>query len=342
MERKKRLLTKNLDPRKRRLHHIRVAATTVLVILLLLIAGCFGIGEYLVLFAVGPSEIMGNVNLDPGNTGGDGEKTVVDENREKFKELKEDWLSGMTIEDVSIQSDDGLNLKGFYYPAKGESHDYALLLHGYRDTHKGMENFAYVYNTYMNFNCLLPDMRACGESEGKYVGMGYLDSKDVANWVDYIVTQDAQARILISGVSMGGATTMMVSGLELPDNVVCFIEDCGYTSVYEQFRGELRKRFGLPSFPMLDAASLLCRLRYGWDFRSASPLDAVARCRLPMLFIHGAADSYVPTAMVRPLYDAKPAPKELWLVPGAAHAASYRDRPHEYARRVARFLAPHW
>ena len=339
MERKKRLLTKNLDPRKRRLHHIRVAATTVLVILLLLIAGCFGIGEYLVLFAVGPSEIMGNVNLDPGNTGGDGEKTVVDENREKFKELKEDWLSGMTIEDVSIQSDDGLNLKGFYYPAKEESHDYALLLHGYRDTHKGMENFAYVYNTYMNFNCLLPDMRACGESEGKYVGMGYLDSKDVADWVDYIVTQDAQARILISGVSMGGATTMMVSGLELPDNVVCFIEDCGYTSVWDIFEHELDFLFHLPAFPLLYVASAISSLQVGYSFTEASSLDALSRCEKPMLFIHGKEDDFVSYSMLDKVYAAKTkGVKEELSVDGAGHASSYLQDPELYFTTVHDFL----
>lgn len=94
----------------------------------------------------------------------------------------------------------------------------------------------------------------------------------------------------------------------------------------------------MPAFPLLHAASRLCDLKYGWNFREASALGQVAKCRLPMLFIHGDADDYVPTWMVYPLYEAKPGEKELWVVPGAAHAMSYRDNPEEYTRRVGEFV----
>ena len=83
----------------------------------------------------------------------------------------------------------------------------------------------------------------------------------------------------------------------------------------DEFRGELKEQFGLPSFPLLHTASWLCRQEYGWDFREASALEQVKKCTLPMLFIHGDADTFVPTWMVYPLYEAKPEPKELWIVP---------------------------
>ena len=69
-------------------------------------------------------------------------------------------------------------------------------------------------------------------------------------------------------------------------------------------------------------------MKYGWSFGEASPLKQVAKCRKPMLFIHGDNDTYVPTAMVYPLYEAKPQPKQLWIAPGSKHALSYRDRFH--------------
>ncbi|MDE7123091.1 MAG: alpha/beta hydrolase, partial [Alistipes sp.] len=134
------------------------------------------------------------------------------------------------------------------------------------------------------------------------------------------------------------ATTMMVSGEEQRPYVRCFVEDCGYTSVRDEFRKELRDQFSLPAFPLLPVASALCEAKYGWNFGEASALRQVAKCRLPMLFIHGDADRFVPTWMVYPLFEAKPGEKELWIVPGATHATSYRDYPEEYARRVGEFV----
>ena len=144
--------------------------------------------------------------------------------------------------------------------------------------------------------------------------------------------------MVVHGISMGAATTMMASGEPQRPYVRCFVEDCGYTSVWDEFSKELKSSFGLPAFPLLYTASWLCDLKYGWNFREASALAQVAKCRLPMLFIHGDADDYVPTWMVRPLFEAKPGDKELWLVPGAGHAASYRDNREEYTRRVGEFV----
>ena len=106
----------------------------------------------------------------------------------------------------------------------------------------------------------------------------------------------------------------------------------------DEFRGELKEQFGLPAFPLLHTASWLCRQEYGWDFREASALEQVKKCTLPMLFIHGDADTFVPTWMVYPLYEAKPEPKELWIVPGATHAMSYKDYPQEYTEHVKKFV----
>lgn len=141
------------------------------------------------------------------------------------------------------------------------------------------------------FNVLTPDLRASGQSEGDYVGMGWLDRLDILDWVDWILTQDAAAQIVIHGVSMGAATTMMVAGEETPDAVVAFVEDCGYTSVWDVFSSELSLRFGLPEFPLLYSASALSSVMAGYSFEEASALEAVACSEKPMLFIHGTANA---------------------------------------------------
>ena len=132
------------------------------------------------------------------------------------------------------------------------------------------------------YQVIAPDLRACGESEGDYVGMGWLDREDILRWIDFILADDPQAKIVIHGISMGAATTMMTAGESTPDNVKLRgglrLHQCvGY------FSSELQLRFGLPEFPILYTASGVARLRAGYSFTEASALAQVARCEKPML-----------------------------------------------------------
>ena len=140
---------------------------------------------------------------------------------------------------------------------------------------------------------------------------------------------------------MGGATTMMLSGETMPDGIqdMRFVEDCGYTSVWDEFAGQLKEQFGLPTFPLMYTTSWLCQLRYGWRFDEASAIEQVRKCRYPMLFIHGGSDTFVPTQMVNPLYEAKQGEKALWIADGAEHALSYREHKTEYIQKVRDFVA---
>ena len=177
--------------------------------------------------------------------------------------------------------------------------------------------------------------------------MGWKDRLDVLRWMEVanelFAPEGSQTRMVVHGISMGAATTMCVSGevqhgMYQQPFIKCFVEDCGYTSAWDEFKGELKNQFGLPAFPLLNVASALCNMEYGWSFQEASPLKQVKKCTLPMLFIHGDADTFVPTWMVYPLYEAKPEPKELWIVPGAEHAVAYKENPEEYTRKVSDFV----
>ena len=120
---------------------------------------------------------------------------------------------------------------------------------------------------------------------------------------------------------MGAATTMMTSGEVLPEYIRCFVEDCGYTSVWEQFKKELKEQFNLPAFPLLYTASWICELQNGWNFHEASAIE----------------HDFVPTYMVNEVFAAKSEPKEIWLVPDTDHATSYKNYPEEYTKRVKAF-----
>ena len=165
---------------------------------------------------------------------------------------------------------------------------------------------------------------------------GYTDDCIRMLMIGYLYGGNTQ--MVVHGISMGAATTMMVSGEPQQPFVKCFVEDCGYTSVWDEFSYELKGQFGLPPFPLMYTTSWLCNAKYGWNFKEASSLNQVRKCKLPMFFIHGDADTYVPTWMVYPLYEAKSEPKELWLAPGATHAMSYKDHPEEYTERVKNFV----
>lgn len=219
----------------------------------------------------------------------------------------------------------------------------AMLLHGYKCQALSMLKIAYMFHHELGYNVVMPDLAAHGRSIGTHIGMGWNDRHDVMQWVNVanamFGTDSAATRMVVMGISMGAATAMCVSGEEQPPCVKAYIEDCGYTSVWDEFAGEARKQFGLPEFPILYATSALCKLRYGWSFGEASALSMVKACKKPMLFIHGDSDKYVPTAMVKKLYNAKPGIKELWLTPGAGHDKSYMMYHEQYTQLVKRFLA---
>jgi len=221
-----------------------------------------------------------------------------------------------------------------YYINNG-SRSTALVLHGWRDSAIKYLFLARIYDKELGYNIVLPDIYAHGQSDGDVIRMGWLDRLDMVRWLKMF----PHDTVVVHGVSMGGATAMMMSGDPVPDGVkdIRFVADCGYTSVWDEFKGELKNQFGLPSFPLLDAASMLCGIRYGWTFKEASALDQVKLCNQPMLFIHGDSDTFVPTEMVYRLYEAKPQPKELWITKGTEHALSYKNHPDEYIQRVREF-----
>ena len=243
------------------------------------------------------------------------------------------------LRDTFITTIDGIRLHGFYVKASVPTQQTAVIVHGYTDNAIRMMMIGYMYNQDLGFNILLPDLRYSGLSEGNHLQMGWFDRKDVAQWINLLPTLFGDSiEVVVHGISMGAATTMMLAGDPQPEYIKCFVEDCGYTSVWDEFKNELKEQFNLPAFPLLHISNLICKLRHGWSFTEASALKQVTKCKRPMLFIHGENDTFVPTNMFYPLYEAKPQPKELWLVPSEGHARSYHNFPKEYTEKVREFI----
>lgn len=255
------------------------------------------------------------------------------------------WIDSLqevgALRDTNIYSPaNNVKLHAYYIKASRPTTHTAVIVHGYTDNAIRIMQIGYMYNHDLGFNILLPDLQYHGQSEGNAIQMGWKDRLDVLHWMQTAAhIYGDSIRMVVHGISMGAATTMMVSGEPQQNYVKCFVEDCGYTSVWEQFSKELKEQFNIPDFPLLYAASWLCQLKYGWNFQEASALDQIKHCHLPMLFIHGDADKYVPTYMVNKLFENKPAPKECWIVPNAEHAVSYKENKEAYTKRVKEFVS---
>lgn len=263
--------------------------------------------------------------------------SVMLKNIDIIKDHKDKWLEKQNPERWTRTTEDGLKLVANYYP-NGESHKYAVVIHGYTSCKEDMLTYgSYFYD--WGFNVLTPDNRAHGESEGKWMGMGWPDSKDILNWVKEIVKRDPDSQITMLGVSMGGATVMMTSGLDLPENVKCLVEDCGYSSVWDQFSFNLKNMFHLPPFPVLHISDLTAKLICKYGLKEASSLSRLKNAKVPMLFIHGTSDTFVPYCLLDKNVQAYAGPyKEVLRLEGAEHGEAIRKDLNLYLKTVENFV----
>lgn len=308
----------------------------ILLIVVLLLIIDIGGANYLASFAIGRTT-SGGVAVVPEPSTTTETQDIVNTNIRKIYDETIAWMETMKPEAVSIISGDGLKLVGEICQADTTSHKWVIGIHGYTASHNMMWDYGHFFYE-EGFNLLFPDMRGHGESEGNYIGMGWLDRKDVVKWIDLICERDPDAEIVLFGVSMGGATVMMTSGEELPVNVKAVVEDCGYTSVWDIFSDEMKVLFHLPDFPLLYTASGIAKIRAGYFFKEASTMKQVEKTKVPILFIHGAEDNFVHTEMVYRLYDICPTEKDIMVVENAGHGQSYYYEPKEYTEKIFDFL----
>lgn len=249
-----------------------------------------------------------------------------------------EWYDQQGHDRWTITSDDGLKLTGYYIPAQLPSSKTVIMAHGYKS--KAIDNLKYAKIFYeMGYNILMPDARGHGDSEGDYIGFGWPERKDYQLWIQKVIkTVGEDSQIALFGISMGGATVMMVSGEEIPDQVKVVIDDCGYTSVDEELSFQLKQIYKLPSFPLINTTSILTDLLCGYNFYEASAVKQVKKNKLPMLFIHGGDDNFVPTKMVYQVYEACQAEKDILIVEGAGHGMSYMIAPVLYKEKITEFV----
>jgi len=241
----------------------------------------------------------------------------------------------MPHEDLSVVTQDGLTLRGRYYECQPGG-IVEILFHGYRgsaerDMSAGVERcFA------LGRNALIVDHRAAGKSDGHTITFGIRERRDCLLWIDRVIERFGKdVRIVLTGISMGAATVMMAAGEELPEQVVCVLADCGYSSPREIICKVIRDmKLPLILYPFIRLGAML----FGhFDPDETSPMEAVTRCRVPLILIHGEADDFVPCDMSRRVYEACVSQKKLVTIPGAGHGLAFPTDKEAYLKALADF-----
>lgn len=266
---------------------------------------------------------------------------IID-NRSALQKTTDEFLASHEKHKLTLTSFDGYRLVAEEFLQPETSHLYVLLLHGYTAKKEDMEVFAAKYYE-KGYNCLLPDLRCQGESEGNFIGMGATDSKDCIGWLDEIIKRDPEAKIVVHGQSMGAATTLLLSCRKsLPENVFACISDCAFESAERMAGEKIWEWLHILPHPIMDTAKLFLVLRGGYPLNMAAPIRYIKNSTLPTLFIHGTDDRFVAVDNVYHLYEAAKMPeKELFIVEGAGHAQAQEKDPDAYFEKVFAFIAKH-
>lgn len=314
---------------------LKIIIAILLILILLGVGLTEVIGNYFVNYAIARSGAGGDRKISQESTIevlGEDEK-IIENNKKIAKENSEKWSEAIQQKQVEVKANDNITLRGTEYLNQEETNKWAIILHGYRSNPSSVLTIGEHFSE-KGYNVLIPSMRACADSEGEYVGMGWLDKEDLKCWINLIIEENKNAEIILHGSSMGAATVLMASGDELPANVKNIIADSGYTSVWDIFASEAKARFNLPEFPVLNMFQIVANRKAKYDIKEASSLEQVKKSKTPILFIHGDKDDFVPEYMCEKLYDAANCKKEKMIIHGAGHTDGKYREPEKYYNTI--------
>ena len=245
-------------------------------------------------------------------------------------------LNDMDLEQIELKGFDGVRLVGHWYCPENAKR-VIVAMHGWRST--WAQDFGTIAPFWFENDCavLFAEQRGQGNSGGEYMGFGLLERYDCRDWITWVNEKtESKLPIYLGGVSMGATTILMASGLDLPDNVKGIIADCGFTSPRAIWKRVVENNFRIP-YGIYDAAARDISKKKIKEDVNYSTLEALKTCNVPVLFIHGTDDNFVPIEMTYENYKAFGGEKRLFIVPGAEHGMSYLVDKDGYESAVIDF-----
>lgn len=250
-----------------------------------------------------------------------------------------DWFNELEKEEVYIQSSDKLKLKGYFIKGKENANKIMIMVHGYHSC--PCFDFSGALRDYysLGYSFLLIEQRAHEGSEGKYSTFGIKESDDLFNWIKYVDEKyNNDCEIVLSGISMGGATIMYTLGRDLPSTVKCAICDCGFTSPIAVVQHTIKTVYHMPPHILSWSLSFASFVRTGKFLGSLNTKDTLSKSKVPILIIHGDNDKTVPIEMSKKNFEYAQCEKELLIIPGADHGLSYLVDKKTYQEKVYTFI----
>lgn len=245
-------------------------------------------------------------------------------------------LNDRPCEFVTITSHDGLTLSGRYYHIR-DGAPLDIGFHGYRSSCMTDFSGGSELSFQLGHNVLLVDQRAHGKSEGRTITFGIQERRDCLSWVQYAVERFGKdVKIVLYGISMGGATVLMASGMDLPENVRGIIADCPYSSAMDIIL-HVGQKMPIPNWLIRPFVKLGARVYGGFDVEETNAREAVKNAKVPILIIHGESDGFVPCEM------SDIAEENSGLVvrhtfPNADHGISYLVDTPRYRQVITEFM----
>ena len=259
---------------------------------------------------------------------------------EEFREDMEKWardLRAMPHEEMSITSFDGLTLRGKFYEYAPNA-PIELMFHGYRGTAERDLSGGVARCFKLGRSALLVDQRGCSDSEGNVISFGINEHRDCLAWLDFAIQRFGKdVKIILTGISMGASTVLMVSDKDLPPNVLGILADCGFSSAKDIIKKVIRQ-MGLPADVGYPFVKLGAKLFGHFDLEAHAAVEAVKNATVPVIFFHGDGDDYVPCEMSRINYEACTSKKKLVIIPRAGHGLSYPVAPDVYLNALREFF----
>lgn len=246
-------------------------------------------------------------------------------------------LENCGCQEVQIQSHDGITLVGHWYHNPNAKR-VVVAMHGWRSS--WLNDFGMISAFLHDNDCsvLYTEQRAQGNSDGEHMTFGLLERFDCLEWIRWVNDRCGESLpVYLAGISMGATTVLMAAGLQLPKNVRGIVADCGFTSPRAIWKYVAEENLKV-SYAIHDTmVERMCRRKIQMGPEEYSTLDAMAVCKVPVLFIHGTEDDFVPVTMTYENYQACAAPKQLLIVPGANHGMSYLLEKDRYEQAVKAF-----
>lgn len=248
-----------------------------------------------------------------------------------------DYLHSLPYEEVYITSHDGLRLFGRYYH-RNDGAPVKIEFHGYRSAATRDFCGANELDVLTGCNVLLVDQRAHGRSDGQSITFGILERFDVVAWANYIVDRfGSDVKILLSGVSMGAATVLMASDLDLPPNVKGIIADCSYSSPKAILKKVCKEDMHLPANLLYPCCKLAAKWFCKCDLEATDAVTAVKNSKVPLFIVHGSDDRYVPCSMSYAIKEAAGDRAQLHIFEGSGHVLCYLDDTPRYHKLAQAF-----